>query len=58
MTGGSKLFRRKITQALTEAAMIIKERYQEWGNDLWIPFEIRNTYAELTGTPLKLPALF
>lgn len=41
-----------------EAAMIIKERYQEWGNDLWIPFEIRNVYAELTGTPLKLPALF
>jgi len=41
-----------------EAARIIKERYQDWGNDLWIPFEIRNVYAELTGTPLKLPALF
>ena len=40
-----------------EAARIIKERYQDWGNDLWIPFEIRNVYAELTGTPLKLPAL-
>jgi hypothetical protein len=40
-----------------EAAMIIKERYQDWGNDLWIPFEIRNVYAELTGTPLKLPVL-
>ncbi len=39
-----------------EAAKIIKERYQDWGNDLWIPFEIRNAYAELTGTPLKLPA--
>ena len=41
-----------------EAARSIKERYQEWGNDLWIPFEIRNAYAELTGTPLKVPALF
>jgi glyoxylase-like metal-dependent hydrolase (beta-lactamase superfamily II) len=41
-----------------EAARSIKERYQEWGNDLWIPFEIRNVYAELTGTPLKAPALF
>jgi glyoxylase-like metal-dependent hydrolase (beta-lactamase superfamily II) len=41
-----------------EAALIIKERYQDWGNDLWIPFEIRNVYAELTGTPLKVPALF
>ena len=40
-----------------EAARIIKERYHDWGNDLWIPFEIRNVYAELTGTPLKLPAL-
>jgi glyoxylase-like metal-dependent hydrolase (beta-lactamase superfamily II) len=38
-----------------EAARIIKERYQDWGNDLWIPFEIRNVYAELTGTSLKLP---
>ena len=41
-----------------EAARIIKARYQDWGNDLWIPFEIRNVYAELTATPLKLPALF
>ncbi len=41
-----------------EGARSIKERYHEWGNDLWIPFEIRNAYAELTGTPLKLPALF
>jgi glyoxylase-like metal-dependent hydrolase (beta-lactamase superfamily II) len=40
-----------------EAARSIKARYQDWGNDLWIPFEIRNVYAELTGTPLKLPAL-
>jgi len=40
-----------------EAARIIKERYQDWGNDLWIPFEIRNVYAELAGTPLKLPVL-
>ncbi len=40
-----------------EAAQSIKERYQDWGNDLWIPFEIRNAYAELTGTPLKLPTL-
>ena len=39
-----------------EAARIIKERYQDWGNDLWIPFEIRSAYAELSGTPLKLPA--
>ena len=41
-----------------QAAGSIKERYHEWGNDLWIPFEIRNVYAELTGTPLQLPALF
>ncbi len=41
-----------------EVARSIKEQYHEWGNDLWIPFEIRNAYAELTGTPLKLPALF
>ena len=41
-----------------EVARSIKERYQDWGNDLWIPFEIRNVYAELTATPLKLPALF
>lgn len=41
-----------------EAVLIIKERYQDWGNDLWIPFAIRNAYAELTGTPLKVPALF
>ena len=40
-----------------EAARMVKERYQEWGNDLWIPFAIRNIYAELTGTPLTLPAL-
>ncbi len=40
-----------------EAARIIKERYQEWRNDMWIPFEIRSMYAELTGTPLILPAL-
>ena len=38
-----------------EAARIIKERYHTWRNDLWIPFEIRNVYAELTGTPLTLP---
>lgn len=41
-----------------EVAHSIKERYNEWGNDLWIRFEIRNVYAELTGTPLQLPALF
>ncbi len=40
-----------------EAARSIKERYQDWGNDLWIPFEIRSVYAELTGTPLKVPSL-
>ena len=40
-----------------EAAQIIKERYQDWGNDMWIPFEIRNAYAELTGTPLQVPVL-
>jgi glyoxylase-like metal-dependent hydrolase (beta-lactamase superfamily II) len=40
-----------------EAARIVKERYQEWGNDLRIPFAIRSIYAELTGTPLILPAL-
>lgn len=40
-----------------EAARIVKERYQEWGNDMWIPFEIRSVYAELTGTPLTLPTL-
>jgi glyoxylase-like metal-dependent hydrolase (beta-lactamase superfamily II) len=40
-----------------EAARIVKERYQEWGNDQWIPFAIRSVYAELTGTPLKQPAL-
>ena len=40
-----------------EAARIIKERYQDWGNDLWIPFEIRSLYAEMTGKPLTLPAL-
>jgi len=39
-----------------EAARIIKERYQEWGNDMWIPLAIRNIYAELTGTPLALPS--
>jgi glyoxylase-like metal-dependent hydrolase (beta-lactamase superfamily II) len=39
-----------------EAAQSIKERYQDWGNDLWIPFEIRSVYAELTGTPLKVPS--
>ena len=39
-----------------EAAGSIKERYHDWGNDLWIPFEIRNAYAELTGTPLNVPA--
>ena len=41
-----------------EVARSIKERYHEWGNDLWIPFEIRNAYAELTRTPLQLPSLF
>jgi len=40
-----------------EAAQIIKERYQEWENDMWIPFGIRSVYAELTGTPLELPTL-
>ncbi len=40
-----------------EAAQSIKGRYKDWGNDLWIPFDIRNAYAELTGTPLQLPAL-
>jgi glyoxylase-like metal-dependent hydrolase (beta-lactamase superfamily II) len=40
-----------------EAAQSIKGRYQDWRNDLFIPFEIRNAYAELTGTPLQLPAL-
>ncbi|HET8842683.1 MAG TPA: MBL fold metallo-hydrolase [Ktedonobacteraceae bacterium] len=39
-----------------EAVRIVKERYQEWENDLWIPFAIRNIYAELTGTSLILPA--
>ncbi|HEX6484732.1 MAG TPA: MBL fold metallo-hydrolase [Ktedonobacteraceae bacterium] len=40
-----------------EGARIIKERYQEWGNDRWIPFAIRSVYAEVTGKPLVLPAL-
>lgn len=40
-----------------EAARIVKERYHEWGNDLWIPFAIRSIYAELSGTPLIPPAL-
>jgi glyoxylase-like metal-dependent hydrolase (beta-lactamase superfamily II) len=40
-----------------EAARVVKERYQDWGNDMWIPFEIRSIYAELTGTPMKVPAL-
>jgi glyoxylase-like metal-dependent hydrolase (beta-lactamase superfamily II) len=40
-----------------EGARIIKERYQEWENDMWIPFEIRSVYAELAGKPLILPAL-
>jgi glyoxylase-like metal-dependent hydrolase (beta-lactamase superfamily II) len=40
-----------------EAAKITKERYHDWSNDLWIPFEIRNIYAELTGTPLEVPVL-
>jgi glyoxylase-like metal-dependent hydrolase (beta-lactamase superfamily II) len=40
-----------------DTARIVKERYQEWGNDLWIPFVIRSVYAELTGTPFKPPAL-
>jgi len=40
-----------------EGVQIVKERYQEWENDRWIPFEIRSLYAEMTGTPLRLPAL-
>jgi glyoxylase-like metal-dependent hydrolase (beta-lactamase superfamily II) len=40
-----------------EAARIIKERYLEWENDMWIPFAIRSFYAEVTGTPLVLPEL-
>jgi glyoxylase-like metal-dependent hydrolase (beta-lactamase superfamily II) len=40
-----------------EGLQIVKERYHEWKNDRWIPFEIRSLYAELTGTPLTLPAL-
>jgi glyoxylase-like metal-dependent hydrolase (beta-lactamase superfamily II) len=33
----------------------IKEHDPQWGNDRWIPFEIRNVYAEVTGKPLDLP---
>lgn len=40
-----------------EATRLVKERYQEWENDWGIAFEIRNMYAEMTGTPLILPAL-
>ena len=40
-----------------EAAQSIKGRYQDWGNNFFIPFEIRNAYAELTGTELKVPTL-
>jgi len=39
-----------------EGTHIVKERYQEWENDRWIPFEIRSLYAEMTGKPLTLPA--
>lgn len=38
-----------------EVIPIVKGRYQEWGNDMFIAFEIHNIYAELTGTPLRLP---
>ncbi len=38
-----------------EVAQTIKERYPQWENDRLIPFEIRNAYAEVTGTPLILP---
>jgi hypothetical protein len=34
---------------------IIKERYQEWGNDRWIPLAIHSMYAEITGEPLIVP---
>jgi glyoxylase-like metal-dependent hydrolase (beta-lactamase superfamily II) len=40
-----------------EGDRIVKERYQEWENDRWIPFEIRSLYAEITGKPLTLPVL-
>lgn len=40
-----------------EGTLIIKEHYPQWGNDRWIPFEIRSVFAELTGIPLTLPAL-
>jgi glyoxylase-like metal-dependent hydrolase (beta-lactamase superfamily II) len=38
-----------------EGVRIIKERYQEWENDRFIPFAIRSFYAEVTGKPLALP---
>jgi glyoxylase-like metal-dependent hydrolase (beta-lactamase superfamily II) len=38
-----------------EGTRIIKERYPQWGNDRWIPFEIRSFYAEVTGKALTLP---
>ena len=40
-----------------EAAQSIKARFQDWGNDFWVPFDIRNAYAELTGTALQVPTL-
>jgi glyoxylase-like metal-dependent hydrolase (beta-lactamase superfamily II) len=40
-----------------EASNIIKGRFQDWGNNFFIPFEIRNAYAEVTGTPLQVPVL-
>jgi glyoxylase-like metal-dependent hydrolase (beta-lactamase superfamily II) len=39
-----------------EGGQIVKERYQKWGNDRWIPLEIHSMYSEITGEPLILPA--
>ena len=38
-----------------EGVRFVKEHYPQWGNDMWIPFEIRSLYAEITGKPLTLP---
>jgi glyoxylase-like metal-dependent hydrolase (beta-lactamase superfamily II) len=40
-----------------QVGQTIKEHYQQWGNALFIPFAIRNVYAELTGTPMQAPSL-
>ncbi len=34
-----------------ESAQIIKARYSEWGDEMWIPLAVRSFYAEVTGTP-------